>query len=105
MGKWAKKGVEDETKRERVLELVEAMGNRLDAYEEGIRANRGALFVVDSRHSATADDYRKVFRKLDKVWDDTESALADLRFRLKKELTREQWDAMFERVAKKTGRK
>jgi hypothetical protein len=103
--KWAGKSLENEAKRQRVLEISDAMENLLDAYVEGVRARRGALLVIDSRYESTADDYRRVFRELDGVWDETELGLTNARAQLKKELTREQWEAMYEYAAKKTGRK
>ena len=101
MEKYIPKFVEDEARAARATGLVEQMADEKAEFIRRIIRARSRLFDLDVRHNASRYEYRQVFLDMDKEWDAFETRFLDLQYELRGELEREEWNAIFEKVADK----
>ncbi|MHC4134245.1 MAG: hypothetical protein ACYTDU_06175 [Planctomycetota bacterium] len=89
--KQVSKSVADAKRRKAAKAILEQMQNERKAHTQRVLEMRKELNTVEARYESTAADYRAVFRKIDRVWIQTETRLYQLRFELLKHITREEW--------------
>ncbi|MHC4669260.1 MAG: hypothetical protein ACYTFD_12715 [Planctomycetota bacterium] len=97
--------VEDKQRAEQAEAVLAEMRDEITAFRQRVSEVRQEMVEVDGDYDASPADYRRVFRKLDRVWRATESRLIDLRFDLKRSITREEWTALFGEVDRKMQKK
>ena len=100
MDKTAKQ-VPDKQRRERARAIVKRMEKEYDEFEKGVVEHRKKILVVDSNYKSTAADYRKVFLALDTMWEESERDIIQNLLEFRKNVTREQWEAMYLELDKK----
>lgn len=99
--KLVKKYVEDKGRRAEAETILVRATEEVQAFEMRILEYRDQLAKVDANYRSRPEDYRLVLRQLDVVWVATHERIFDLRFELKKQVTREEWKDLFSAVQEK----
>jgi len=99
--KLVKKYVEDKARRAEAEAVLERSIEETQAFGERVLEYRDQLVTVDGVYRSRPEDHRLIFRQLDSVWAATHERLFELRFELKKNVTREEWEGLFGAVKEK----
>lgn len=105
VGKYVSDFVEDDARAERAEAIVATMQAEKQAFAEKIIDLRGRLFNLDVHRSATRYEYRQVFLDLDREWNGFEGRFLDRWYELREVVERDEWNALFDKVEKKMGRR
>ena len=84
----------DAARADRAQTAVDRINDTIDSFEAQVRVHRSELAAVDADYYATAEDYRRVFAKLDEAWRERMTRLIELRFEFRDSFTREEWEVL-----------
>ena len=84
----------DTARADRAQTTVDRINDTIASFDAKIRTDRAELAAVDADYYATAEDYRRVFEKLDQAWRERMTRLIELRFEFRDSFTREEWDVL-----------
>ena len=86
--------IEDDERADRAQTAIDRINDAIASFEAKIRAHRAELAAVDADYYATAEDYRRVFDKMDQAWTERIARLIDFRFEFRDSFTREEWHVL-----------
>ena len=93
--------VTDEGRSGRAAGVAEDLEGALRDFEEARLTALDRLFEIDARHDATTADYEAIRIDFESRQEQAETSILDLRFRLKDEMTRDEWKALFDDLAER----
>jgi hypothetical protein len=89
--------VSDEERVKMILSIRSEMETQEEVLVSLMKERYDELIVLSGDHAATSDSLRTVFEHMDRERSTIQSALIENRFRLKKQLSREEWKAIFKK--------
>ena len=90
-----KQHIADEERQTQVSDLLTEMVEELDGFEKRAVELQKGIFDVDKVYGSTAEDFRAVFKKINRNWDETQRRMTDLRFKMRDLMKRDEWNAVF----------
>ena len=103
MREFAKDEIHEAERLERILATLDEMSHSQEEFLTAVTSAHIQILMVESQYDAGAEAYRSACKHLEEVWEAAERRMIDLRFRLKDDLTRAEWNAMFEKLSKSLG--
>ena len=98
MKKAAKKEIADDSRKDALLELIDAWNKEKKKYDKEIAKGRKRLIKIIERYDGTREDLQREAAKLKEVIRKSDQSYLDLRFDTKKKITRDEWSAIFARI-------
>jgi len=92
------KSVKDSDRKKEAKAILKQMQGEMKAHAERVLEIRKELFAVELNYESTEADFRAVFRKIDRVWAESETRFRALRFELLKHITSAEWSDLNARV-------
>ena len=92
------KSVSDSSRAKAAKNVLKQMQDVVDGHGKHILKLREELSAVERNYDSTAEDYRKVYRKLDAAWRESENRLVELRIELLQHMSPEEWRDLCDRV-------
>lgn len=89
--------VEDKTRLQTILSIHAEMTTQEDALLSFVREQYAELITLSREHSVDYDAFETILGSMDRERNSYQQALIDKRFRLKAQMTREEWEAVFKK--------
>ena len=90
--------VSDASRAKAAKKILKQMQDQIRGHGKHILELREELAAVERNYDSTAEDFRKVYRKLDASWAASEDRLVSLRTELLQYISREEWRDLSDRV-------
>jgi len=90
--------VSDSSRAKAAKKILKQMQDQIRGHGKQILGLREELAAVERNYDSTAEDFRKVYRKLDAAWAASEGRLVSLRTELLQYISREEWSDLCDRV-------
>lgn len=97
----AKEHVTEKPRLKNVLHIFDEMEDTGKKFQKKRLTAKKKLLKKAKHHESNADDFKIELDQLMHEADNTESALLELRFKLKDVMTREEWNAVFNQQSRK----
>ena len=100
MKKAAKKEIADDSRKDAILELIDAWNKEKKKYDKEIAKGRKRLMQIIERYDGTREELQQEAARLNEVIRKSDQRFLDLRFNSKKKITRDEWNAIYARINK-----
>ena len=100
MKKAVKKEITDDSRKDEILELIEAWNKDKKKYDKEIAKGRKRLIEIIERYDGTREELQREAARLKEVIRKSDQGFLDLRFNAKEKITRDEWKAIFARINK-----
>jgi len=80
-----------------IMSIRDEMASQEEALVSFMKEQYAELIALSRDYTATNDDFRTVFEHMDRERNTIQSALIENRFRMKRQMTREEWKAVFKK--------
>lgn len=87
--------VTDEQRLPAILTICEEMASEEEAMALQMKAHYRELIDLSRDHAASDEKFKEAFERMDRLHTSSQSALIEYRFRLKAQMTRKEWKAVF----------
>ena len=89
--------VSDEGRLPAILSIRGEMASQEEALLSSMKQNYRLLVAISKDHSADNEQFNAVFANMDQDRNKIQSTLLQNRFRMKEQMTREEWKAVFKK--------
>lgn len=90
--------VQNQERETRAQEVVAAMRSTLDKMESDYKSLQSEYLRVNADYNAGIENYRKIDGRLEELWRSYTKEAIRLRFALRDQLTREEWENLIEEL-------
>jgi D-mannonate dehydratase len=99
---FVKNVVEDESRREQILDLTKKADKHLDQYRKEVKKVLSKdIKSVFRNFDSTEEDYRNAMARANQSRIAVQKILVELRLSIKNLMTEQEWNAMYEQIRKK----
>jgi hypothetical protein len=95
------KKVQSEEQAREAHALISDAQTEVESFERLVLEGRRQVWEVDADYDATAADYERAFARINAAWDEMEKDLVDMNIELRKHITAEEWEAIYDEMKKK----
>ena len=99
-----KKSVDDDTRRETALQLVESTKDAVKEKERILSISYRTLSSIDQRYGASEAEYELAAERIEGAWRAVDSLLLENRAALRQLLTPAEWNEVVRRIDKASGK-
>ncbi len=90
--------VQDDTRKTNAIDVIEQMKVTVKKQHEDYSAIQSEFLKVSADYNANVQQYNALDKKVDAFWRSTMKQQVDLRFSLKEQLTRDEWDKLYKEI-------
>jgi hypothetical protein len=93
-----KSAVPDAARREKLEPLISSMDTEIRRFSSEHAHMGGELLALMARHDATPADFDRLLAQVDTLNTQSRNILLDLRFRMRAELSAQEWERLFDAI-------